>query len=149
MILQAGIFPAFFCACSCPGASRAGLRGRRRSVVLRDAGSIPPGLPGCSWFLAPQRAARREQVGQRNGSIASPRCCSPLLAKAVACHAPAALSAIRRLLKPSSGQSEASAPAVDRTRLVLVVSAYWMRFCFPGRRRPKAKRPRQRLGRVI
>nr|DAX87070.1 MAG TPA: hypothetical protein [Inoviridae sp.] len=48
-------------------------------------------------------------MGQRNGSIASPRCCSPLLAKAVFRHAPAALSAIRSLLKPSSGQSEASA----------------------------------------
>ena len=139
----------FFCACSCRGASRAGLRGRRRSVVLRDAGSIPPGLQWFSWFLAPQRAARREQVGQRNGCIALPWCCSPLLAKAMLALARAVLSGIRRLLKPSSGQSEASAPAVDRTKLVLVVSAYWMRFCFPGCRRPKAKRPRQRLGRVI
>lgn len=43
----AGFVPrGFFCACSCRGAFRAGLRGRRRSVVLRDAGSIPPGLPG-------------------------------------------------------------------------------------------------------
>nr|DAY21832.1 MAG TPA: hypothetical protein [Inoviridae sp.] len=50
-----------------------------RAVFRRD-------YRGCSWLLAPQRAARREQVVQRRRSLASPRCCSPLLAKAVFRH---------------------------------------------------------------
>jgi hypothetical protein len=52
-LILAGIFPAFFFACSCRGASRTGLRGRRRSVVPRDTGSIPPGLPGVCAVTEP------------------------------------------------------------------------------------------------
>lgn len=45
VFMPRGCASRFFFACFRRCASWVGLRGRRRSVVLRDAGSNPPGLP--------------------------------------------------------------------------------------------------------
>lgn len=101
--------PLFFCACASCGASRAGLRGRRRSVVLRDAGSIPPGLPGVYAVTEPTAGyatgiggAAQRMLFVAPGSLA-------LVGQSGSSSRTGCSFSIRRILKPSSGQSEASA----------------------------------------
>ena len=88
-------------------------------MVLRDAGSIPPGLPGVFVVTGSPAGCATGTGGAAQAIPCGPPVLLALVGQSGISSRTGRSLLIRRVLKPSSGQSEASASAVGQTRLVL------------------------------